>query len=219
MSVAPVRQTFDRPPAHVPSVSRFKTLTVETTNGWPHALPVLKKSRVQLRELQLSDAPSLLRALSTDEVTRFISPPPKTIPGFERFIDWTSSRSARDYLCFAIVEAGTNDAIGIIQVRRLNGSFETAEWGFAIAQPFWGTGVFIEAAELVLGFCFKVLGVHRLEARAATANGRGNGALRKVGASCEAILKRSFLRDGRCLDQFLWSIVREDWEVAKAGSG
>ena len=91
-------------------------------------------------------------------------------------------------------------------MRRLNGSFDTAEWGFAIAETFWGTGLFSDAAQLVLTFCFTVLGVHRVEARAATLNARGNAALRKLGASCEGLLKRAFLCDGRYLDQFLWAI-------------
>ncbi len=33
--------------------------------------------------------------------------------------------------------------------------------------------------------------------------GRGNGALRKVGGSCEGVLRQSFLRNGEYLDQNL----------------
>jgi ribosomal-protein-serine acetyltransferase len=53
--------------------------------------------------------------------------------------------------------------------------------------------------------------VLRLEARAAVANGRGNGALRKLGAVQEGLLRRSFLKNGQFLDQVLWSILAEDW--------
>jgi RimJ/RimL family protein N-acetyltransferase len=58
--------------------------------------------------------------------------------------------------------------------------------------------------------------VHRLEARAAVRNGRGNGALAKLGAVREALLRKSFLRDGENLDQVLWSILRDDWMHSKA---
>jgi len=34
------------------------------------------------------------------------------------------------------------------------------------------------------------------------------GALQKLGASCEAVLRQSFRRDGVRMDQMLWSIVR-----------
>ncbi len=185
-----------------------------TTSDWRHRLPVLAGGKVVLRELRMSDAASLLAMLTTDEVTRFISPPPTTVEGFERFIAWTHRmRSAGSYACFAVTLAGYDTAIGIFQVRELEPGFGTAEWGFAIGSPFWGTGVFRDGAELVLEFVFDTIGVHRLEARAAVQNGRGNGALLKLGAVQEGVLRKSFLRDGRYLDQALWAIVEDDWRA------
>jgi ribosomal-protein-alanine N-acetyltransferase len=165
----------------------------------------------------MSDAPSLLAMLATEEVARFISPPPTTVEGFERFIAWTHrERAAGNYICFAVVPHGMDTAIGIFQVRQLEPAFATAEWGFAIGSAFWGTGVFVDAARMVVDFAFDTVKTHRLEARAAVRNGRGNGALRKIGAVQEGVLRRSFLRDGEYLDQTLWSIVREDWCQARA---
>ena len=67
----------------------------------------------------------------------------------------------------------------------------------------------------MVNFAFETVGVHRLEARAAVKNGRGNGALRKMGAVQEGLLRRSFLRNGEYLDQNLWTILDEDWLLAK----
>jgi RimJ/RimL family protein N-acetyltransferase len=175
---------------------------------------MLTGEMVTLRELRKSDAPSLLAMIATAEVARFISPPPTTVEGFERFIEWTHrQRAAGTYACFAVVLGGTDTAIGIFQVRQLEPSFGTAEWGFALGSAFWGRGVFMDAARLTLGFVFDTLGVHRLEARAAIKNGRGTGALAKVGAIKEGLLRKSFYKDGEYLDQSLWSILREDWEA------
>jgi ribosomal-protein-alanine N-acetyltransferase len=183
-----------------------------TTSDWRQKLPVLTGSMITLRELRLSDAASLLSMLSTEEVARFISPPPTTIEGFERFIAWTHrERAVGAYACFAVVPHGMDTAVGIFQVRQLDPGFSTAEWGFAIGSPFWGTGVFVDGAKMVVDFTFDVIGAHRLEARAAVANGRGNGALRKLGANQEGVLRKSFLRDGEYLDQTLWTIVEDDW--------
>jgi RimJ/RimL family protein N-acetyltransferase len=190
---------------------------VTTTSDWRQTLPVLSGSMVTLRELRLSDAPSLLTMLSTDEVARFISPPPTTVEGFERFIAWTHrERAAGNYACFAVVPHGMDTAIGIFQIRQLEPGFGTAEWGFAIGSAFWGTGVFAEGAQMVLEFAFETVGIHRLEARAAVQNARGNGALRKLGAVPEAVLRQSFIRNGEALDQQLWAILAADWEVQSA---
>ena len=185
-----------------------------TTSDWQRRLPVLSGGNVTLRELRLSDAPSLHALLNTDEVKRFISPPPTTVEGFERFIRWTTvQQRAGRYACFAVVPQGMTHAVGLFQVRQLDSSFETAEWGFAIGSAYWGSGLFAAGARLVLDFAFAELGVHRLEARAAISNGRGNGALRKLGAVPEAILRHSFVRNGEALDQQLWSILADDWQA------
>ena len=95
--------------------------------------------------------------LSTEEVARFISPPPTTIEGFERFIAWTHrERAAGNYVCFAVVPHGMDTAIGIFQVRQLEPGFGTAEWGFAIGSAFWGTGMFVDGAKLIVDFTFDV---------------------------------------------------------------
>jgi RimJ/RimL family protein N-acetyltransferase len=183
------------------------------TTDWRSGLPVLTNKGVTLRELRITDAASLFTMLTTEEVSRFISPPPTTIEGFERFIAWTiRQRNAGTYACFAVTVEGSDTAIGIFQLRELEPGFGTAEWGFAIGSPYWGTGVFQKGAELVINFAFDTVGVHRLEARAAVRNGRGNGALRKIGAVQEGVLRKSFLRHGEYLDQVLWTILDEDWQ-------
>jgi ribosomal-protein-alanine N-acetyltransferase len=194
--------------------------THTTTSDWRQKLPVLTGSLVTVRELRLSDAPSLFAMLSTEEVARFISPPPTTVEGFERFIAWTHrERAAGAYVCFAVVPHGMDTAIGIFQVRQLEPGFGTAEWGFALGSPFWGTGIFVDAASRVIQFTFDVLGTHRLEARAAVSNGRGNGALRKIGAVQEGVLRKSFVRNGEYLDQTLWAILDEDWHRGRTPAG
>jgi ribosomal-protein-alanine N-acetyltransferase len=182
------------------------------STDWRTGLPVLANGSVVLRDLRASDAPSLFALLTTEEVARFISPPPTTVEGFERFIAWTHrEREAGKYACYAVTLKGYDTAIGIFQVRDLGTGFDTAEWGFAIGSEFWGTGVFESGAKLVLDFTFNTIGVRRLEARAAVQNGRGHGALMKVGAVQEGLLRKSFEKNGQFLDQALFAILAKDW--------
>jgi len=196
-------------PLHAPQVG---------ANDWRSGLPTLTGAQITLRELQTADAPALFAAMSTGEVARFISPPPTTIVGFERFIEWTiRQRAIGQYVCFAVTPRGSDQAIGLFQVRSLEPDFASAEWGFALASEFWGTGVFMDGAQLVVDFAFDVIGVRRLEARAVVQNGRGNGALRKLGAVQEGILRRSFLRHGEQFDQALWTILSHEWRDGRRG--
>jgi RimJ/RimL family protein N-acetyltransferase len=184
---------------------------------WTAGLPVLRERKILLRELVKTDALSLLSMLSTEEVAKFISPPPTTPQGFEKFIAWAQrEREAGNQFTFGMVPEGCDHAIGLVQVRAIAPRFSVAEWGFAVGSPFWGTGLFLASARMTLDFAFQHTAVNRLEARAVVQNGRGNGALRKLGAVQEGVLRGSLLKEGKYLDQVMWSIISQDWFQAKA---
>ena len=116
MEKMPYRAELDLIP--VPTVSGLAATTELTSSDWRQGLPTLNGQRVVMRELKATDAPSLFALLTTEEVSRFISPPPTTVEGFERFIAWAQrQRAAGSYVCFAVTLRGFDTAIGIFQVR------------------------------------------------------------------------------------------------------
>ena len=189
---------------------------------WRRSLPVLTSRDVVLREVQQSDAPALAAVMGMPEVARFISPPPPGIEGFERFIvNSQRQRAMGEGACFAVVLRNSPSPVGLLQIRiptppernlaLIGGASTTAEWGFAVSSTYWGTGVFQQAAALMLEFAFNQVGVHRLEARCALTNGRGQRALSKIGATAEGILRQGLIAADGAVDQVLWTIVERDW--------
>jgi ribosomal-protein-alanine N-acetyltransferase len=212
MEKMPYRAELDLMPVQLNVVAKPPVSSELMSSDWRQGLPTLGGQHVVMRELRASDALSLFAMLTTEEVSRFISPPPSTVEGFERFIAWTlRQRAAGTYACFAVTVRGFDTAIGIFQIRDIGRGFGSAEWGFAIGSAFWGTGVFEDGAKLVVAFAFETLGVRRLEARAAVLNGRGSAALQKLGAVAECVLRKSFHHRGEYLDQMLYSILDVDW--------
>lgn len=202
-----------------PASLRLTTSTVADACDWRSELPTLCGERVELRPIEPRDAVALFTLLSAKEVTRFIATPPTSIAAFERFIERTRAlQRAGAALCYVMTLRGHDTAIGMIQMRETEPHFAVAEWGFALGSAFWGTGLFEEAAELVLAFAFDTLCVHRLEARAVIRNGRGTRALLRLGAVQEGILRRSFFKDGEYLDQGLFAIVDDDWRASRRSS-
>jgi RimJ/RimL family protein N-acetyltransferase len=184
---------------------------------WRRRVPVLRGRRVVLREVQRGDTWALIEALGDPEVTRYITPPPATREGFARFVRWAQAeRRAGRYLCFVVVPRATGRAVGVIQVWAIEPGFDVAEWGFALGRAWWGTGLFLEAAELALRFVFETLGTGRLEARSAVVNGRGNQALRKLGAVEEGVLRRCFIVGGERRDHVMWSLLADEWRRTRA---
>jgi RimJ/RimL family protein N-acetyltransferase len=113
------------------------------------------------------------------------------------------------------VPPGCDRAAGIIQVRQCESDFSRAEWGFVLGQQYWGTGLFMASAGIVLRFLFECVGVRRLEARSVALNGRGNGVLAKLGAVQEGRLRRAFCKNGKYFDETLWAILASDWREGR----
>jgi len=177
---------------------------------WRTGLPVLSGQLVTLRELHRADAPTLYAALCRPEVARSTWPPPASVDAFERFIEWArAERTTGKYICYGIVPRGRTHAVGLFELRQLQPGFFRGELGFVMDPDKWGTGLFSEGAVLLLEFAFQVLEVHRIEARAAVNNPRGNAALRKIGARQEGILRAAFVCEGQYIDQNLWAIVSD----------
>lgn len=191
----------------------------ETARDWCKEPPTLASTLVTLRELTAEDAPSLTALLNAPAVGRYITPAPDSEAGFRRFIAWSRrQREQKRALALGVVPHGCARAVGVMQLRpRDFPSFRVSEWGFVLGAPFWGTGIFVEAAGLWLDFAFDRAGVHRVEVRAALANGRGHGALRRLGAVEEGILRRAFVRDREYHDQVLWSVLADDWRLQRVG--
>ncbi len=67
----------------------------------------------------------------------------------------------------------------------------------------WAVGDRVEDEAHVI-LAFDAVGEQRLGTRAPVLNGRGQGALRKIGAV------RGLLKNGRYLDEHLWSALASD---------
>ena len=183
-------------------------------DSWKNCTPLLSTEKATVRGLLPEDAGSLFALCTTEPVGRFIWPPPSSAARFEQFIDWTrDQQNSGRQVCFAVVPPGETTAAGLIQVRQLEPNFVSAEWGFVVGERYWGTGLFMSAAQLVLEFLFNTVGVNRLEARTVITNCRANGALKKLGAVQEGVLRKGFCTDGRRFDQYMWSILAEDWNA------
>jgi RimJ/RimL family protein N-acetyltransferase len=186
--------------------------TILSTSNWRAELPTLTGRVVTLREPVPSDLGALVDLLSLADATRFGLDEPVIDLGVQDLIE----RSARDRatglsFTYVITVSASRVPVGLVQVRQLDPAFEAAEWECTIAPSSRGAGLFLEAARLVGSFAFGPVGAHRLEARVALQNGRANGALRKLGAVQEGILRRSVRRRGEYFDQVLWSMLKEDW--------
>lgn len=178
---------------------------------------VLAAPSVLLRLLELRDAPSLLLHLNTPGSARFAGAPPSTLEGMRGFIRWTQ-RARRQGRClvYGVIPEGQTAPVGVAQLRRIEMDFSVAELGFVIGEAFWGRGLFAKAAGRLLDFAFDEVEVHRIEGRVAEDHTSAHAAMRKIGATREALLRESRREADGFQNHVLWSLLAREWRARRS---
>ncbi len=114
---------------------------------------------------------------------------------------------------FAIVADG-RIAGGIGYIQQTDVGRVGAEIGYWVAPSHWGRGLATAALEAVTAHTF---GAHpelrRIWAVPFATNPASARVLEKAGYTCEGTLRQSALKDGRVVDQWIYAIVRDEWDA------
>jgi ribosomal-protein-alanine N-acetyltransferase len=89
-----------------------------------------------------------------------------------------------------------------------------AEIGYWVAPSHWGRGLATAALQAATDHAF---GAHpelrRIWAVPYATNPASARVLQKAGYTCEGTLRQSAVKDGRVVDQWMYAIVRDQWDV------
>lgn len=171
------------------------------TQATVDSLPVLACGGIRLREVHLSDASALTALFQLPEVAAHLDPPPATPAEFGSWIALSQSRRADGKAACYTLLTGKEEVSGLFMALRMEHP-DRAEIGFALAPHLWGTGVFVQAIHLYLGFLFDHWGVKTLVGKTLARNERGVGAMRKLGAT---VLETA---DRNGVPEYVWTLER-----------
>ncbi|MGR0218395.1 GNAT family N-acetyltransferase [Agromyces sp. ZXT2-6] len=180
---------------------------------------------VELTPMTDADVPALERAIRRPEVfSGGYGGGPGGLPvdaeAFAAFIR-ASYTPEEDALPFAVRLRHGRDAgvvVGATKLGDLDLSNETAHLGWTAYDPrVWATAVNAETKLLVLGLAFDH-GFGRVKLQADAVNARSRGAIEKLGARFEGVLRRHKRRpDGSWRDTAVYSILADEWPRVRAG--
>ena len=132
-------------------------------------------------------------------------PHPFTEAQAAQYIEQLSS--SNDEVSFAIEVEG--EAVGGISLRP-GSDIERigAELGYWLGEALWNRGVTTAAIRLVTDYAFNKKRLERVFAIPFTTNVASCRALEKAGYDREGTMRRSAIKDGRIMDQYLYARVR-----------
>lgn len=86
----------------------------------------------------------------------------------------------------------------------------SAELGYWLAEPFWGKGIMTLAVQAIVQYGFNQLKLNRIFAEPYEINPASGKVLEKAGFIKEGILRSNVFKNGKVLNQTLYSIIHSD---------
>ncbi len=169
---------------------------------------------VRLRAWREDDVPELVR-LADDRLVwqqlRDAFPHPYTI---EAGRGWVAFASGQNPVTSFAVECGGVLVGGAGYTPGQDVERVGAEVGYWIGRPYWGRGLATAAVRELINVIAGRRGFTRLFALPFAANAASCRVLEKAGFTLDAVLRRSAIKDGRVVDQCLYSLLLPEGTVA-----
>ncbi len=165
----------------------------------------LKVKRCKIRDWRLDDAESLAKHANNRRVwlmLRDAFPHPYTIEDAHRFLQGSVAGAPRKNFCIEIGGA----AVGGIGLRPGEDVHRhTAEFGYWLAEEFWGQGIMSEVVPAFVNYCFEEFCLKRIFAEPFANNPASTRVLEKAGFVLEGRLRKNVIKDGKILDSLLYA--------------
>lgn len=117
---------------------------------------------------------------------------------------------------WAITDKNSGVVMGTCGFHSVKPEHRRAEIGYEMGRAFWGRGFMSEALQALLAHCFEQEGFNRVEAFVNVGNTRSFKVLQRAGFQEEGTLRQYEFARGRFIGQVIWSLLRQDWDVARA---
>ncbi len=135
--------------------------------------------------------------------------PPFDRQSFDEYLERSESVANESFLICLIEDGAIVGTINLSQLYRK--IFQNAYLGYLLFEEFIGRGSMTEAVELILGYAFKTLKLHRIEANVQPRNTASIKVLQKTNFTKEGFSTKYLKIGGRWRDHERWAIIVEDW--------
>lgn len=116
-----------------------------------------------------------------------------------------------------LVVDGEDRIVGSVGYFRPTHYSDGYELAYSVYEPVRrGRGVATEAAGLLIDWLFSTKKIARLQAALSPENSGSRKVLERNGFRLEGIMRKAIFMQGKSQDAELWSLLREEWEEARA---
>lgn len=174
--------------------------------------PLLHGERIVLRQFRFEDVHDVFAYASDPEISRFVDWQPHSTLHDSALYIRRSRRPSREFLTLAVEHRALQRVIGAVDLRLISRLRRLGEIGYTVARPFWGQGINLEAAELLLLYAFRDLRLRRVIAVCDIANRRSYRTMEKLGMIRDRVIPSARYEQGTPVDRYQYSLSRNEWD-------
>jgi len=104
--------------------------------------------------------------------------------------------------------------IGTIGLVDINYDRKSAMWGYGIDPAYWGKGFILEMQECVKEYAFMQLRLNRIYGTTMIHNEPTKASILAAGGKNEGILRQFYCKDGKFIDAWAYSLLRDEYREA-----
>ena len=177
-------------------------------------IPELRGQRLLLRRIRHADAKDMYTYSRRADVTRYLLwTPHPSLEHTEQYISYLQEQYRSGALYdWAITLAESGKMIGTAGFSAVHPEHNSAEIGYVLNPDFHNRGYATEAVRLVLDFGFRVMKLHRIEARCFADNLASRRVMEKCGLSYEGTAKDGMKIKGKYETIFTYAILENEYK-------
>lgn len=142
----------------------------------------------------------------------------ETLEDMQRLVDkHLAARDQGQAVPFTIIEQATGEIVGSTRLHTISHENRSIEIGKTWLTPrVWRSGINRECKYLLLGYCFEVLKLVRVQLKTDLRNIRSQRAIEGLGAVREGVWRQHWiLPNGTIRDSVMYSIIWSEWPDVK----
>jgi [ribosomal protein S5]-alanine N-acetyltransferase len=175
--------------------------------------PRLETARLHIRPITATDLNDLMSVNGDPAVTRHL--PYATWSSLDDAAAWLKRmealQSAGTGTQLVVQDLKSNLVVGTVLLFKLDEGSSRVELGYALGRMHWRQGLMQEALSAVMGYCFSMAGIRRIEAEVNPDNTASNRLLVALGFTLEGRARQRWVAKGVAYDTHLYGILAPEW--------
>lgn len=172
-----------------------------------------------LKSLELKEAPALFQLVETSR------------PHLRSWLPWVDGtkklQDSESFISFALTQEAEDNGLhagiwhknrlaGVIALNGINWPNKSTFLGYWLGECYQGQGLITKACDELLKYAFGELSLNRISIRAAKGNLKSQAVAKRLGFSCDGLLREEEWLYDHYIDMFIFSLLAEEYRAKTA---